>query len=148
MHTVGNAAKAERVVAAGVDVVVAQGWEAGGHIWSQVTTFAFVPRVVDVVAPHRTLCNSTVSNWEAAGSPPAPQRPNEREVIAHFADGRPIERYSDVIALPGTSGEVEALVLYAGQSAGLVSRLQPAGEIVQQLVHEAAAVLASCARLL
>ncbi len=43
------------------------------------------------------------------------------------------------------SGDVEALALYAGQSAGLVSRLQPAGEIVQQLADEAANVLAKCA---
>ena len=38
-------------VAAGADVVVAQGWEAGGHVWGKVSTLALVPRVVDVVAP-------------------------------------------------------------------------------------------------
>ncbi len=32
MHTVGSAEEARRAVAAGVDVVVAQGWEAGGHV--------------------------------------------------------------------------------------------------------------------
>ena len=31
MHTVGSAADAKRAVSCGVDIVVAQGWEAGGH---------------------------------------------------------------------------------------------------------------------
>jgi NAD(P)H-dependent flavin oxidoreductase YrpB (nitropropane dioxygenase family) len=51
MHTVGSAAEAKRAVDAGVDVIVAQGWEAGGHVWGEVTTMALVPRVVDAVSP-------------------------------------------------------------------------------------------------
>ncbi len=47
--TVGSAAEARRAVDAGVDVIVAQGWEAGGHVWSQVSTLALVPAVVDAV---------------------------------------------------------------------------------------------------
>ena len=48
-HTVGSAAEARRVADLGVDGIVAQGWEAGGHVWGQVTTMALVPRVVDAV---------------------------------------------------------------------------------------------------
>ena len=33
MLTVGSAEEARRAVASGVDVVVAQDWEAGGHVW-------------------------------------------------------------------------------------------------------------------
>jgi hypothetical protein len=33
-------------------------------------------------------------------------------------------------------GEVEALAHYAGQSAGLVSAVQPAGDIVRQIAEE------------
>ena len=33
----------------GVDVIVAQGWEAGGHVWGEVSTLALVPAVVDAV---------------------------------------------------------------------------------------------------
>ena len=51
VHTVGSAEEAKRVVAAGVDVVVAQGWDAGGHVWGQVGTLALVPAVVDAVEP-------------------------------------------------------------------------------------------------
>jgi nitronate monooxygenase len=51
MHTVGNADEARRAVASGVDVIVAQGWEAGGHVWGTVATLPLVPAVVDAVAP-------------------------------------------------------------------------------------------------
>jgi NAD(P)H-dependent flavin oxidoreductase YrpB (nitropropane dioxygenase family) len=30
---------------------VAQGWEAGGHVWGTVATLPLVPAVVDAVAP-------------------------------------------------------------------------------------------------
>jgi len=50
LHTVASAAEARRSVAAGVDVIVAQGWEAGGHVWGQVATLALVPRVVDAAS--------------------------------------------------------------------------------------------------
>ena len=51
MHTVGTAEEARRAVASGVDVVVAQGWEAGGHVWGTVATLPLVPAVVDAVTP-------------------------------------------------------------------------------------------------
>jgi nitronate monooxygenase len=51
LHTVASAEEARRAAEAGVDAVVAQGWEAGGHVWGQVSTLALVPRVVDAVAP-------------------------------------------------------------------------------------------------
>jgi nitronate monooxygenase len=40
-----------RAAHAGVDAIVAQGVEAGGHLAGDVTTMALVPRVVDAVAP-------------------------------------------------------------------------------------------------
>ena len=46
---VGSAADARTVTDAGVDVVVAQGAEAGGHLDSDVSTTALVPEVVDAV---------------------------------------------------------------------------------------------------
>jgi nitronate monooxygenase len=49
--TVGTADEAKRLAGAGVDVICAQGWEAGGHVWGDVTTMALVPAVVDAVAP-------------------------------------------------------------------------------------------------
>lgn len=211
LHTVGGAEEARRAVGAGVDVVVAQGWEAGGHVWGDTATLPLVPAVVDAVhptpviaaggiadgrgvvaalalgagaawigtrflasreaavhpvyrqrvlgasetdtvyshlfdigwpdAPHRVLRNSTVRLWEWAGRPPRGKRPGEAEIVAWTADGRPIVRYADVIPLPGMSGDVEALALYAGQSVGLVREEEPAAEIVRKLADEAALVL-------
>lgn len=51
MQTVGSAEEAQVAIRYGVDIVVAQGWEAGGHVWGTVATMALVPAVVDAVAP-------------------------------------------------------------------------------------------------
>ena len=218
MHTAGSAAEARRVRDAGVDIIVAQGWEAGGHVWGQVATLPLVPCVVDAVAPtpvvaaggiadgrglaavlalgaagawigtrflasqeanahplykekvlqaaetattysclfdddwpdapHRTLHNSTLTNWEANGSPSRGERPGEGEVVATRADGSPVRRYSVSLPTPGVTGKVEALALYAGQSIGLVSRLQPAHDIVNEVANEAIRTLQQCAQFL
>ena len=47
--TVGAAEEARRAADAGIDLIVAQGWEAGGHVWGDVATLALVPAVVDAV---------------------------------------------------------------------------------------------------
>lgn len=52
---VGSAAEARRAVDAGVDLIVAQGWEAGGHIGGEISTLALTPVVVDTVAPTPVL---------------------------------------------------------------------------------------------
>jgi nitronate monooxygenase len=49
--TVGTADEGRAAAAAGANIVVAQGWEAGGHVWGTVSTIALVPRVVDAVSP-------------------------------------------------------------------------------------------------
>jgi len=51
MLTVGSAVEARRAVDAGVDIIVAQGIEAGGHVWGTVSTLPLVPAVVDAVSP-------------------------------------------------------------------------------------------------
>lgn len=51
IHQVGSVTDAMIAAWAGVDVVIAQGVEAGGHLSGTVTTLALVPRVVDAVAP-------------------------------------------------------------------------------------------------
>ena len=205
LHTVSSAEQARRAVASGVDVVVAQGWEAGGHVRGQVATLPLVPAVVDAVAPvpviaaggigdargvaavlalgaqaawlgtrfllaqempiheqyrrrlmdaaetdaqwfadlyqvgwpdapHRALRNSTAEIWEAAGRPPAGSRPGEGDVIAHFASGESIVRYEPAPPMVGTTGDIEALSLWAGQSVALARQPQPAAEIVAELI--------------
>ena len=46
----GKVQHAERHVAAGVDLIVAQGYEAGGHT-GEIATMVLVPEIVDAVAP-------------------------------------------------------------------------------------------------
>src|ERR1043165_8370369 len=48
---VGSVEAAKRSADVGVDAVIAQGMEAGGHIAGQVSTMALVPRIVDAVSP-------------------------------------------------------------------------------------------------
>lgn len=48
---VGSVVDARRAADAGVDVIIAQGVEAGGHVAGEVSTLALIPRVVDAVAP-------------------------------------------------------------------------------------------------
>lgn len=47
--SVGSAEEARIAEDAGADVIIAQGWESGGHVWGQVSTMALIPAVVDAV---------------------------------------------------------------------------------------------------
>jgi enoyl-[acyl-carrier protein] reductase II len=59
---IGTVADAERAVADGVDVVVAQGQEAGGHVYASLPTLALVPLVVDAVAPALVLAAGGIAD--------------------------------------------------------------------------------------
>jgi nitronate monooxygenase len=85
-------------------------------------------------APHRALRNSTAAVWEAAGRPAAGSRPGEGDVIAHLASGESIARYEPAPPMVGTTGDIEALSMWAGQSVALARQPQPAAEIVAELV--------------
>ena len=204
LHTVGSAKEARQAVLSGADVIVAQGWEAGGHVWGKVATLPLVPAVVDAVAPvpviaaggigdargvaavlalgaqaawlgtrfllaeempihedyrrrliaaaetdpqwypnlydvgwpdspHRALRNSTARAWDAAGRPADSQRPGAGDVIGHFASGEGIVRYEPAPPMVGTTGDIEALSMWAGQSVALARKPQSAAEIVTEL---------------
>ena len=60
----------------------------------------------------------------------------EGDVIARDASGRVFERYDDTMPLPGMTGDLDEMALYAGQSVGLVRAGGPARDIVAQLVRE------------
>jgi NAD(P)H-dependent flavin oxidoreductase YrpB (nitropropane dioxygenase family) len=94
-------------------------------------------------APHRALRNSTVREWERAGQPPTGERPGEGQPVAEAADGTPILRYDDALPSLGSRGNLEALALYAGQSAGLVRSVRPVREVIISIVDDAEAVLAA-----
>jgi len=212
MHTVGSAADAKQAISCGVDIVIAQGWEAGGHVRGTVATMPLIPAVVDAVSPapvvaaggiadgrglaaalalgasgawigtrflasheaaihpryrelllqanendtvylenffdirwpnasHRTLRNKTIEVWEAAGRPPTGKRPGEGEVIGKSRSIGPIVRYQSYTPGADADGDIDAMALWAGQSVGLVSTVQSAGEIVRQIADEADAII-------
>ncbi len=49
VHQVGSVAEAQQAERAGADVVVAQGFEAGGHVHGSVTSLVLLPRVAQVL---------------------------------------------------------------------------------------------------
>ena len=93
------------------------------------------PNLYEVGWPvsHRALRNSTANAWEAAGRPPLAQRPGQGEVIAHFASGESIVRYEPAPPMVGTTGEIEALSMWAGQGVALARQSQSAADIVAEL---------------
>src|SRR5246500_2633378 len=48
---VGEVEAAKKAVGDGVEAVVAQGWEAGGHNYGGLPTIALVPEILDAVSP-------------------------------------------------------------------------------------------------
>src|SRR5262245_1692950 len=59
---VGSVEDARRAAGDGVDVVVAQGREAGGHNFATLPTFALVPLVADAVASARVLAAGGIAD--------------------------------------------------------------------------------------
>ena len=57
----GKKVHAERHVAAGVDIVIAQGHEAGGHT-GDIATMVLVPEVVDAISPTPVLAAGGIGN--------------------------------------------------------------------------------------
>ncbi len=51
MYTAGSTEEAKVAAKAGVDIIVAQGWEAGGHVRGVIATMPLIPAVIDAIAP-------------------------------------------------------------------------------------------------
>ena len=214
---VGSVEEARAAVAAGVDAVIAQGVEAGGHVRGTTSIWDLLPETVRAVkpvpvlasggigdgagvaramrfgaqgvslgtrfvaseeafvhpaykrrivdskaedtvlntlydvgwphAPHRTLRNKTIEEWEAAGRPPSGSRPGEGTSIGHrrLSSGEIVEwpRYAIGTVPPEFDGDWEYAPLWAGESCSVVNDVKPAGEIVRDLVRDAEAALAT-----
>jgi NAD(P)H-dependent flavin oxidoreductase YrpB (nitropropane dioxygenase family) len=194
MALVGNVKNAKRVADGGADVVVAQGYEAGGHT-GRIGTFALVPQVVDAVAPTPVVAAGGVGDgrgvaaaialgaqgvWvgtaflathEANVLPELKQRivdANEEDTrVTRLYSGKtmrninnPLIEYweeSGLQALPmglqgivsgrvttaaRVSGRPELTMNPAGQISGMVRRIRPAREVLEEMVEGAARVLA------
>jgi NAD(P)H-dependent flavin oxidoreductase YrpB (nitropropane dioxygenase family) len=88
-------------------------------------------------APHRTLSNSTSQAWTEAGRPAPGHRAKEDEVIGHRPTGEPVVRYQSYTPLPGTSGAVEAMSLWAGQGVAQIREISSAAEIMEEIYRDA-----------
>jgi enoyl-[acyl-carrier protein] reductase II len=62
LHQVGSVDAAVRAHQAGVDVIIAQGVEAGGHVAGQVSTMVLVPRIVEAVSPALVLAAGGIAD--------------------------------------------------------------------------------------
>jgi len=62
LHQVGSVDAAIRAKQAGVDVIIAQGVEAGGHVAGQVSTMVLLPRIVDAVTPALVLAAGGIAD--------------------------------------------------------------------------------------
>ncbi len=191
----GTAEHARRQQAAGVDLIVAQGTEAGGHTGT-ISTMVLVPEVVRAVAPTPVLaaggivtgaqvaaamalgaqgvwCGSVWLTTEEAETDPTVQRKmlaatSSDTVRSRSLTGKPARMLRsawtdewDSEAAPAPlpmplqtmltapaqqrinrhagaegSGAYELATYYVGQGVGLMDRIRPARQVVEQMVTE------------
>ena len=62
VHQVGSVEEAKAAADAGVDLIIAQGVEAGGHVRGEVSTLTLVPRVVDAVSPTPVIASGGIAD--------------------------------------------------------------------------------------
>jgi nitronate monooxygenase/enoyl-[acyl-carrier protein] reductase II len=194
IHTVPQARQAaER----GVDIIIAQGGEAGGY-GGTIATFTLLPQVVDAVRPVPVVAAGGITDGRglaaalvlgavgvnvgtrflASVEAPIPLGWKHRIVEAEAEEAVKVEVWNDISPVPGSrgygtviralrtpfidtwqhrrddarreadrlrgevlaavqQGRIHELLPFAGESAGLVHDIVPAGEIVQRLVAEA-----------
>jgi nitronate monooxygenase len=201
---VGSAREAEEAAAAGADIVIAQGFEAGGHVRGTSPLADLVPEVaarldVPVLAAGGIVDGKGLAaalRWGAQGAVIGTGFLATQESFAHdyhktriveskpgdtvhteafhinwpkgaavrvlsnsvtrgehgdpFSahrhiigeqKGRPIYRFSTDSPLRNMSGDFEAMALYAGEGAGLITSVPPAAERLKSIVNEALGVL-------
>jgi nitronate monooxygenase len=174
LQIVGTAAEARRAVDAAVDIVVAQGWEAGGHVGGTVATLALVPAVADAVSPTPVVAAGGIADGRglaavmALGAEAAwigtrfllaeeatvEQSGRDRLIAATEADTvlgkdpNPTWRDSGIrwIGKGDANAYRPAGGQLAGQGVGLVERVQPAAEIVAEIWAEARAIMSGLSR--
>lgn len=195
LSLVGTVRAARQVAADGVDYVVAQGTEAGGHT-GRIGTLALLPQVAEAVDPTPVIAAGGIAGGKAlagvlaAGATAAwcgtvflvadeanqPELQKQRIVEAAAEDTIVTRLYSGktmrnirnplieaweregLTALPmgaqgllirdltysiGEAGRLELLMNAAGQTSGMLTQTRPAAEILEEMVAEAAEILAS-----
>ncbi len=209
LHQVGSLAAAQAAEAAGADVLVVQGVEAGGHVHGTVAALVLVEqvaratklpliasggfasgasliaamalgaqgihcgtaflatkesfahddhkaRVIAATAEDTVYTDAFALNWppnspvrvirnsltDALGSTLMGHHPDHlpREVIA-AEDGRPLLKYSTDSPLRTTTGNLEAMAAFAGQSVALIDTAPTAADRIAAILSQAEACL-------
>ena len=205
---VGSLEEAKKAINVGVDAIIVQGREAGGHVIGQEGLISLLPRVVDLVgdhgipviaaggivdargyvaalalgakgicmgtrflathesyahptykrklieydkteytdvfgrarwpgAPHRVLQTPFFCDWKCLSAQEnETNQPIIGRTIIHGVE-REIRRFAGTVPNPTTTGDIESMVMYAGQSVGLIKEILPAGQVVKKLVEAA-----------
>jgi nitronate monooxygenase/enoyl-[acyl-carrier protein] reductase II len=123
MLQVTTVTQAKQAAERGVDVIIAQGWEAGGYC-GDVSTLALVPQVVDAVSPIPVVAAGGIfdgrgiaaalmlgaagvnigTRFIASQESPASSRWKQAIVGAQSEDSFKAEVLNDITPLPGTAG--------------------------------------------
>ncbi|EHA8588261.1 2-nitropropane dioxygenase [Cocos nucifera] len=212
IHQVGCFEEAEKAKIAGVDAIIVQGREAGGHIIGQDGLMPLLPRVVDLVsdcdipviaaggivdgrgyvaalalgaqgvclgtrfvatvesfahpsykqklvefdhteytnvfgrsrwpgAPHRVLQTPFFEDWRHL---PVHENEENQPVIGRsiiHGIKKDIRRFAGTVPNATTMGDIDSMVMYAGQGVGLIREILPAGQVVKRLVEEAQSII-------
>ncbi|KAK6156835.1 hypothetical protein DH2020_011083 [Rehmannia glutinosa] len=209
---IGSLEEARKAVDVGVDAIVVQGLEAGGHVIGQDGLITLLPRVVDLVrghdipviaaggivdergyvaalalgaqgvalgtrflateesyahpiykrkvvelhkteytdvfgrarwpgAPHRVLKTPFFMDWRTL---PSNENESNQPIIGrsliHGVE-KEIRRFAGTVPNPTTTGDIESMVMYAGQGVGLINEILPASEVIKRLVEGAQALI-------
>lgn len=211
---VGSVEDAKRALGNGVEVIIAQGFEAGGHNYQSLPTMALIPEMVDALDGAMVLASGGISDGRGVAASLAlgadgvwvgtrllaaqeayvhPEH-IRRIIQAHGEDtrfsrvfgpemphfnpmrllrNRVVEEYSDrledvpmdrsdlevigetrflgvreimrkfnvILPTPETQADWEEVPFLAGQGVGQVSKVQPAADIVTEMMEEAATIL-------
>src|SRR5438876_690179 len=135
---VGSADEAKAAAAAGVDAVIAQGVEAGGHVEGTTSIWTLLPAVVEAITPRPALASGGIGDGAGIARAIGRRRIGSGDIVDW-------PRYAIGVAPPDFDGDIEYAPLWAGESCSVVNDIKPAGDIVRDLARDADAILAAAA---
>jgi enoyl-[acyl-carrier protein] reductase II len=162
-----STALAKRLESIGADAIIGEGMEAGGHI-GDLTTMVLTPQLVDAVSVPVIAAGGIADGRAVVAVKEKVLKARDRDtVVAGYSTGHPVralknkltrmveeldrENRPDEIerlgagklALCMLEGDVDMGSVMAGQCAALVDRIQPAAEIISEIMAEAEALMRS-----
>jgi len=205
MHMVSTLTEARRAVAAGADVIVAQGTEGGGHV-GVMSSLILTPQVANAVAPIPVLAAGGFADgaglaaalmlgaegilmgtrFLATTEAPVPER-HKRALMESDGQNTLLSEIPDLVSgqlWPGaygrvmrnrlietwtgregelraqraavadransarSQGDIDEMVLWGGQSAGLIASIEPVAVVVDRIVREAETIIGNRAAAL